>query len=194
MKTEHRVSMALVHYPVRTREGKQTAAAVTPISVHDLARVARTYDMEAFYVVTPLRSQQALLSRIKRHWSTGYGASYNPSRKEALELLRLVDSLNEAISDITVRHGCQPKLVATGASGRKSNIGFDELKRDIFEAKSPYLLLFGTSWGLDREIMDECDHILDPVMGLAGYNHLPVREAAAIIIDRLLGRRRENLE
>ncbi len=179
--------MALVHYPVRDREGRATSTAVTPLSVHDLSRVARTYAMEALYVVTPLASQKALLRRIERFWSEGAGAEYNPSRREALELVRVADSLNEAVQDMAGRGGGPPKLVATGASGYHGSIGYGELKRDIAAGGGSFLLLFGTSWGLDRDIMDECDYILEPIRGLAGYNHLPVREAAAIIIDRLLG-------
>jgi hypothetical protein len=83
--------------------------------------------------------------------------------------------------------GAQPKLVATGARGHARSVSFDVLRRDISAGRDPYLLLFGTSWGLDREIMEECDAILEPIDGLDGYNHLPVREAAAIILDRLLG-------
>ncbi len=186
--------MALVHYPVKDREGRVTSTAVTPLTVHDMARVARTYDMEAFYVITPLKSQQALVRRIDRHWSSGFGAEYNPSRKEALGLVRLVDSLNEAIQDIIEKRGAQPRMVATGASGYHRSIGYADLRRDIFSTGDPYLLLFGTAWGLDREIMDECDHILDPIAGLAEYNHLPVRAAAAIIADRLLGRKMDEKE
>src|SRR5512138_1167307 len=106
-----RVSLALVHYPVRGRGGEVTATAVTPMSVHDLARVARTYDLDALYVVTPLATQKALLRRIERHWTEGFGAAYNPSRREALETVRIVDSLNDAIQDMTARHGGPPRLV-----------------------------------------------------------------------------------
>ena len=179
MKGDHGVSMALVHHPVRDREGGLTTTAVTPLTVHDMARVARTYAMESCYVVTPLKSQQALIRRIDRHWSSGFGAEYNPHRMEALKLVRLVDSLNEAIQEIMDRTGKQPRLIATGASGYHRNIGYDELKEDIYSGTGPYLLLFGTAWGLDHRIMDECDFILDPIEGLAEYNHLPVRAAAA---------------
>jgi hypothetical protein len=187
MSSPPRVSLALVHYPVLDREGRATATAITPMTVHDLARVARTYDMDGLYVVTPLASQQALLRRIARHYSEGFGAEYNPSRKEALSLVRVVESLNDAIQDMAARLGETPLLVATGASGYHRSIGFADLRGDIRAGEKPYLLLLGTSWGLVREIMDECDRILEPIAGRAGYNHLPVREAAAIIIDRLLG-------
>ncbi len=184
-----RVALALVHYPVRDREGRATATAVTPLTVHDLARVARTYDMEAFYVVTPLPSQRALLARIERHWREGPGALYNPSRKEALSVVRVVESLNDAIQDLAARGGGSPRLVATGAAGWHRNVGFTALREAMGVPGSPFLLLFGTSWGLDKGIMEECEYILEPIAGLAGYNHLPVREAAAIVIDRLLGGR-----
>ncbi|HLB25443.1 MAG TPA: RNA methyltransferase, partial [Nitrospirota bacterium] len=38
------------------------------------------------------------------------------------------------------------------------------------------------------EFIAACDFTLEPNEGLSGYNHLPVRAAAAIILDRLLGR------
>ena len=47
------------------------------------------------------------------------------------------------------------------------------------------LLIFGTGWGLTREILDRCDDLLEPVRGTGDYNHLSVRSAASIILDRL---------
>jgi hypothetical protein len=188
-----RVSMALVHYPVRARDGEATATAVIPLSVHDLARVARTYDLGAFYVVTPLRSQQALMRRVAHHWEEGYGATYNPTRREALTVVRLAESLNDVVRDLAEREGRIPRMVATGAAGYGKNVTFGVLRRDMWRGEESFLLLFGTSWGLDRGIIDECDLVLEPVRGLAGFNHLPVREAAAIILDRLLGDRGEDI-
>ena len=52
----------------------------------------------------------------------------------------------------------------------------------------PYLLTFGTGFGLADEIMGQMDYILDPIWGPTAFNHLSVRSAAAIILDRLLGR------
>jgi hypothetical protein len=49
-----------------------------------------------------------------------------------------------------------------------------------------YLILLGTGWGLTREVTEEADYVLEPIEG-KGYNHLSVRTAAAIILDRLLG-------
>ena len=51
------------------------------------------------------------------------------------------------------------------------------------------LLVFGTGWGLTAEMLARADHILEPIRGRRDYNHLSVRSAAAIILDRVLGDR-----
>ena len=51
------------------------------------------------------------------------------------------------------------------------------------------ILIFGTAWGLDKTVLNQADYVLDPVSGRMGYNHLSVRAAAAIILDRLAGAR-----
>jgi hypothetical protein len=53
----------------------------------------------------------------------------------------------------------------------------------------PIVLAFGTAWGLSPAFMAEADFVLEPLAGSGDYNHLSVRSAAAIILDRLLGRR-----
>ena len=55
------------------------------------------------------------------------------------------------------------------------------------------LLLFGTAWGLHDELLETVDYVLAPIAGRNGYNHLSVRTAAAIIMDRLVGREMEKL-
>ena len=47
--------------------------------------------------------------------------------------------------------------------------------------------------GCQREIAEkilikEADYVLEPIIGATTYNHLSVRTAAAIILDRLAGR------
>ena len=66
-------AVALVHHPVRDRQGGTGSTSVTPLNVHDLARSATTYGVAPLYVVTPIQSQQALAGRILRHWLEGYG-------------------------------------------------------------------------------------------------------------------------
>ncbi|HAX46903.1 MAG TPA: hypothetical protein DCX78_08785, partial [Nitrospina sp.] len=43
-------------------------------------------------------------------------------------------------------------------------------------------------WGLEKSILTEADYVLDPIDGVGEYNHLSVRAAVAIILDRLLAR------
>jgi hypothetical protein len=37
--------------------------------------------------------------------------------------------------------------------------------------------------------LESSDHVLAPIEGVRDYNHLSVRSAAAIILDRLMGNR-----
>jgi hypothetical protein len=54
---------------------------------------------------------------------------------------------------------------------------------------SLYLLILGTGWGLSKNFMAEADYVLDPVLGNTDYNHLSVRSAAAVILDRIFGKK-----
>jgi hypothetical protein len=53
----------------------------------------------------------------------------------------------------------------------------------------PVLVVFGTGWGLAPTVVESADALLEPVRGVREeYNHLSVRAACAIILDRLLGK------
>jgi hypothetical protein len=43
---------------------------------------------EYFFVVTPVRALRALSAKIIEHWETGFGSTYNATRKEALALVQ----------------------------------------------------------------------------------------------------------
>ncbi|MBW2065886.1 MAG: RNA methyltransferase [Deltaproteobacteria bacterium] len=186
-----RLYVGLVHYPVCDKNNQTIASAITTTDIHDISRLARTYGLKRFYVVTPLEDQQELAERILRHWREGFGASYNPHRKQALELVSIVASLDEAVKDIERVEGEPPILVATDASRQEGNRLDYEKARDIVCSEKATLLMLGTAWGLDRAIIMESDYILDPIEGGTDYNHLSVRTAAAIILDRLAGRNRK---
>ncbi len=52
------------------------------------------------------------------------------------------------------------------------------------------LLIFGTGWGLAPAVVAEADALLEPIRSAVGdYNHLSVRSACAIALDRLCGAR-----
>jgi len=182
--------VALIHHPVLNRNGEIAAAAVTNLDLHDIARAARTYGVRAVYVVTPLEDQKVLAERIIDHWVSGIGSEYNPKRKEALELIRIQDSLDGVLTDMARRGAGTPRTVATTARSRSRGIG-DKMLKEKMATGAPYLLLLGTAWGLAEEIFDSADFILDPIKGISEYNHLSVRSAASILFDRLLGNRED---
>ena len=97
----------------------------------------------------------------------------------------MTNSLEETLHDLTERRGQKPVTVATGARRFPKSIGFHRLQEEIKSGK-PILLLFGTGWGLETSILMAADYVLDPIDGVGEYNHLPVRAAIAIILDRLL--------
>ena len=144
--------------------------------------------MGTFYVITPLKTQQELVERLIGHWLTGHGAEYNPTRKEALLKTVVNNSLDEAVKEITEDTGTKPRVIVTGAKQAPQSIGYEALKKELKQGK-PHLLVFGTGWGLEKNLVKNADHSLLPIEGVNGFNHLPVRGAISIILDRLLGLR-----
>jgi len=182
-----RLYIGLVHYPVYNKNREKIASAVTNLDLHDLSRLSRTFGVNRYFVITPLTDQQRLTESLIEHWKTGFGASYNIDRKEAIEVIKITSSLDSAIEEIKETEGTEPVVIATCASKSGTVISFTRAK-DLINSNMPVLLLFGTAWGLHREILGAADHVLTPVEGSNDYNHLSVRTAAAIILDRLVGR------
>lgn len=181
------VYIGLVHYPVYNKRRETIVAAITMINLHDLARLAKTYELGGYFVINPLEDQHELVKRFSNHWLKGYGGVYNPRRKEPLRLIHTVSSLDEAIKNIGSHWGKYPKLFGTTARVYKNALGYREAHALISQKETPSLILFGTAWGLADELINELDYVLKPIMGLGGYNHLSVRTAAAIVLDRILG-------
>lgn len=180
-----RLYIGLVHYPVYNKNHQRIASAITIMDLHDISRLAKTYDARKFFVITPLVDQQTLAERVRRHWTEGYGSRYNEDRKEAFDLIAVVPSLDQAVNDIAALEGEVPLLIATGASSReKHSISFEQA-RSFIRAEKALMLMLGTAWGLDKEVLREADYVLAPIAGRKDYNHLSVRTAAAIMLDRL---------
>ena len=179
------IHLALVHYPVYNKRGEEVVSSITTLDIHDISRISRTYNVSNFFVVTPLKSQQELVSRMISHWQTGYGAEYNPTRKQALLKTVVKRSLEDVIDSLEEEFGEKPKTVATGAKQPEKSVSFEKLGNEIAEPGN-ILLIFGTGWGLSKELSEKVDCILEPIKGKGEYNHLPVRAAIAIILDRLL--------
>jgi hypothetical protein len=184
----HKVAVALIHHPVVDKNGKAITAAVTALDLHDIARAAKTFGVGAYYVVTPLEDQQILVRQIIDHWVTGYGARYNPDRQAALALIRMQPSLAAAVDEFEQTHGSRPCTVVTSARSAHSDLSCMGLRALILKGR-PVLLLFGTAWGLAPEVLAQADYRLTPIQGVENYNHLAVRSAVSIILDRIADQR-----
>jgi hypothetical protein len=182
-----KLSVVLLHYPVKNKHGEIITSAVTNLDLHDIARISKTYGVASFYVVTPLEDQRALVEKIVSHWIDGWGGTYNPKRKAALTLIKVKDSLAQVVEDIKSETGTDVRVVVTCATEKQNALRFADFRERLNDPKHAYLLAFGTAWGLTDEFLESSDFILEPIKGKTEYNHLPVRSAVAIILDRLLG-------
>ena len=178
--------LALVHFPVRDRAGARISTAVTNLDVHDIARTARTYGLAGYFVVTPLEAQRTLVNRILDHWRVGAGKRRLPERAEALRITEPLHSIGNAVEAVREATGEAPLIAATSAREESVTLtGYREVAAEL--AARPGLLLFGTGHGLERETLAEADRLLPPIRGGADYNHLSVRAAVAITLERLIG-------
>lgn len=183
-----KIDIALVHYPVVNKNGEAIGSSVTNLDLHDMGRAARTFGVNCFWVVTPFRDQQALFAEVLEHWRSGHGARYNDKRGEALRLVEIVDDIDFMLAASTEKWGRPPLVLATCARPGMATIGYDEARQRL-AAGEPLLVLFGTAWGLAPEVLERASGTLPAITGCGEYNHLSVRSAAAIILDRLQGER-----
>jgi len=179
--------VALIHYPVTDRNGRVVTSAITSLDLHDIARSARTYGVVAYFVVHPVPDQREFAGRVLEHWQTGYGRQFDSRRREALDLIQVVTNLDEAIVAAEQIAGARPLVVYTSARA-SGGIGYAEMRARLErEDAEPVMLLFGTGFGMAPPMLERADLALAPVLGPGEYNHLSVRAAAGIILDRLRG-------
>lgn len=178
---------ALVHYPVLDKEKNSVAVSLTNLDIHDIARSSCTYGLGGYYVLTPLKDQQELLAAILNHWTKGAGKRGNPDRESALGMVRGGAAVEDAVADITSRTGREPLVIGTAAKllDNAPSVSFIRIAEVLRER--PVLLLFGTGHGLSPELHGVCHSFAPPLRWHGAYNHLSVRSAAAIILDRILG-------
>jgi len=214
--------VALVHYPVTDRNGRIVTSAITSLDLHDIARSSRTYGVSGFFVIHPIPEQRTFAASVIDHWQTGYGRQFDSRRREALDLIRVVTDLDEAIVEIEQKEGTRPTIVYTSAralteterpgeappaivnaaipapaessqepgrtASRAARLSYAELRARLERSDTPpVLLLFGTGFGMAPAVLERADLALPPVFGPGAYNHLSVRAAAGIILDRLRG-------
>ena len=192
-----RLAIALVHHPVLDAQGATVTSAITNLDVHDLARSARTYGCSDYFLVHPIAAQRELVTRIVEHWRDGSSGKRIPDRKTALAIARTVTSLDEAYEVLGGRANIEVWVTAArsvASAPITSSEARARLKTDAPEeggGDKPVLLLFGTGWGMAREVIDAADAIVEPIRASeqSGFNHLSVRAACAILLDRLRGAR-----
>ncbi|MBI5484315.1 MAG: RNA methyltransferase [Deltaproteobacteria bacterium] len=182
------LAIALLHYPVYNKHREIVTTALTNLDQHDIARSSKTFGLDRFYIVTPAEEQRKLAQRISGHWQEGWGAAYNPDRREALDIVRVCPTLATAVADFQGGFSKPVRTVITGAASRQGAVALSDFRQLLEEHDQPYLLLLGTGWGLTEECFSAADIILEPIAGNSTYNHLSVRSAAAIMLDRLRGR------
>src|SRR5579872_522123 len=181
----------LMHDEVLIGPEKQVGtSSVMSIDIHDLARSSSTYGIKNYFIVTPLIDQQKIIKTFLEFWHEGPGVEYRENRHVALKIVDVQDSLDRVVESIEKIEGKKPLLIATSAqkgfAQAHQKITFYD--QDLVWAQGrPVLFVFGTANGLSPAVIERCDYLLPPVEGLTDFNHLSVRSACAIILDRWMG-------
>jgi hypothetical protein len=91
------------------------------------------------------------------------------------DLMERMDGLEQ---DVTV--------LGTSARVKRSCLSWKNFQKGVCKREFEcILLLFGTASGLHSSCLELCDKVLCPIEGGTGYNHLSVRSAVAIVLDRI---------
>lgn len=189
MKRKAPLAVALMHYPTIDRQGDLVATNITHFDIHDIARACRVYGVDRYYLIHPIKEQLMFVERVLDHWRTGDGSKFNPMRKTALTDVYVAENLDKAMADWG--HP-KAKIIATHARllPGQEKFTFDDFKTRLHnDEETPYVLIFGTGFGLTADFMKSCSAVLDPIKGDSrdDYRHLSVRSAVSICLDRLLG-------
>jgi tRNA (guanine37-N1)-methyltransferase len=184
-----RTHLALVHHPVTDRTGAIVTTALTNFDIHDLARSSMTFGLAGYHVVTPITSQRDKAVHIAQSW---IGDEHGEHRAAALRLVRVAESIEAAVAAITEEHGAAPTVIATSARPESfpaaRRLSPSELFAEATLDPAPVLILLGTGWGLADHLIPSVSRVLTPIDGPTSWNHLSVRSAGAILLDRLFGR------
>jgi len=172
--------VGLVHHPVYNKFNEVVTTSITNLDVHDISRSCITFGVKKFFIINPIKTQKLILKRILKFWKSEIATFYNPDRVNALSIIEYAKDIGSVIKKINQQEeDCL--IITTTAMELKDQLDFKELS----EINKPVLLLFGTGNGLTKEVHDLANHILKPITGIGKYNHLSVRSAVAIVLDRL---------
>jgi hypothetical protein len=190
---KHKTAVVLLHYPVTNRAGDIITTSVTNLDIHDIARSCRTYEIDHYYLVTPILEQKELVGRILGHWSTPKSQEWHPDRFEALSRIQILPYFEQVKADLNTRYpGMKLEVAMPDARPLPNQLSYRDIRKKWeSEAESSIkIVVYGTGWGVSPAFFSEVNTFLGPIygpLGKDGYNHLSVRAAAAIILDRLFG-------
>jgi hypothetical protein len=174
--------VALVHFPVKNRLGEEIASTLDVFDFSDLGRLSLAYPLANVLWINPLASQREAFDRMSAH-------ANDPERdvesRGSFEKLKWFNTLEEARLWVEKDAGARAWTVATTALHRPDSVTFVQVRHALAQAK-PVLLLFGKAWGLAPAVIASADAVLTPIDEGTGFNHLSVRTAVAIVVDRLL--------
>jgi hypothetical protein len=177
--------LALIHHPVLDRNGRIVTSAITSLDIHDIARSAHTYGVKRAYIVHPIPEQREFAATVKDHWRFDFGRSFDGRRREALEIIKILDTLDDAVIDASALAGARPMIVHTSARTSGGMLTMELRRKMEAPDAPPIIILFGTGFGLAPSVIERADIVLNAILGPGDYNHLSVRAAVSIILDRL---------
>jgi len=187
--------VALMHTQVLVKSAGTGDTSITSIDIHDIARSSATYGIKNYFVVSRFEDQHMIMATFLKFWKSEEGKKYNFSRYNAVSRVEPTRSFEEVLNKIKKIEGKEPIVIATSAKNYENLPEIDFYSQGkIWEQNRPVLILLGTGQGLCDDLLKKCDYILLPVQGIPDYNHLSVRSAAAIILDRWLGINRKIIE
>ncbi len=182
-----KLHIALLHFPMYGKNYQTITTSVTNLDIHDIARLARTYNLSSYWIITPITPQREMVSRVVNYWVNGPGGDYNPHRREALSLVRIASDVEQMVTDIEKEFGGPVKLFATDARPYPNMISYKEARDLLRQADAEYVLVLGTGHGIVYDEIRKMDYFLTPIRPHTSFNHLSVRSAASILVDRLIG-------
>ncbi len=180
--------IAFMHTDIVIKGGRVGNSSITSIDIHDIARSGSTYGVEKTFVVSALKDQHEIMNMFLKFWKSPEGERYNPNRYEAISRITPAESFDETVKKIEELEGKKPIIIATSAKLHDERKTIDYYSQGrVWSEERPVLLVFGTGQGLSDGFLEKCDYILCPVNGMTDFNHLSVRSAAAIVLDRWMG-------
>jgi hypothetical protein len=190
----HKTAVVLLHYPVTNREGAMVTTAVTNMDVHDISRTCRTYEVDHYFLVNPIPEQAEIVRDILGYWQKDSSRLRHPDRFQALSRTEFVAQFSDVKRILTGLYpGLPIEVVMPDARPLPGQESYAETKARWQKEANPTVkvIVLGTGGGVAREFYPEVNAFLAPIYGPLsdqGYNHLSVRAAAAIILDRLFGK------